>query len=99
MLCMYLVYCVVLHFNPQLERWSQTLPVPCKNIAREEASGLVSYKTLDEEKKRNSYGSPDKSLDMDQGIWWFKILHFALSLKNSSDTRRELMGSLREKNA
>ncbi|KAI4461616.1 sodium/potassium/calcium exchanger [Holotrichia oblita] len=63
MLCMYVVYCVVLHFNPQLERWAQTLPVPCKNIAREEASGLVSYKTLEEEKKRNSYGSPDKSID------------------------------------
>ncbi|KAK9730662.1 Sodium/calcium exchanger protein [Popillia japonica] len=63
MLCMYVVYCIVLHFNPQLERWAQTLPVPCKNIAREEASGLVSYKTLDEEKKRNSYGSPDRSID------------------------------------
>ncbi|GJQ80372.1 hypothetical protein Trydic_g12235 [Trypoxylus dichotomus] len=63
MLFMYLVYCIVLHFNPQLERWAQTLPVPCKNMTREEASGLVSYKTLDEEKKRNSYGSPDRSID------------------------------------
>lgn len=60
MLFMYVVYCVVLHYNPQLERWAQTLPVPCKTVPREEASGLVSYKTLDEEKKHNSYGSSEK---------------------------------------
>ncbi|KAB0798826.1 hypothetical protein PPYR_06706 [Photinus pyralis] len=60
MLFMYIVYCVVLHFNGPLERWAQTLPVPCKKVAPDEESGLVSYKTLDEEKKRATYGSsPD----------------------------------------
>ncbi|KAF5276555.1 hypothetical protein FQR65_LT03985 [Abscondita terminalis] len=57
MLFMYLVYCIVLHFNPQLEKWSQTLPVPCKKVSPDEESGLVSYKTLDEEKKHVTYGS------------------------------------------
>lgn len=60
MLFMYVVYCVVLHFNTPLEKWSQTLPVPCKRVEPQEESGLVSYKTLEEERKRSSYGcSPD----------------------------------------
>ncbi|XP_022918371.1 probable sodium/potassium/calcium exchanger CG1090 isoform X2 [Onthophagus taurus] len=63
MLFMYVVYCVVLHYNPQLEAWAQTLPVPCKMRAPEEESGLVSYKTLNEEMKRSSYGSPDKNFE------------------------------------
>lgn len=67
---MYLVYCVVLHFNSQLERWAHTLPVPCKTIALNEESGLVTYKTLDEEKKHAMYGSsPDKTANnAEQGI-------------------------------
>ncbi|KAF5272175.1 hypothetical protein FQA39_LY01257 [Lamprigera yunnana] len=61
MLFMYVVYCIVLHFNPQLEKWAQTLPVPCKKVTPDEESGLVSYKTLDEEKKHVHYGSsPDR---------------------------------------
>lgn len=61
---MYVVYCVVLHFNPQLEKWAQTLPVPCKKAAPDEESGLVSYKTLEEEKKHTMYGSsPDKVMN------------------------------------
>nr|CAD7425571.1 unnamed protein product [Timema monikensis] len=49
---MYVVYCVVLHFNPRLERWAQTLPVPCKHPPPEEESALVSYKHLQEDKSR-----------------------------------------------
>nr|CAD7452889.1 unnamed protein product [Timema tahoe] len=52
MLIMYVVYCVVLHFNPRLERWAQTLPVPCKHPPPEEESALVSYKHLQEDKSR-----------------------------------------------
>ncbi|XP_044742700.1 probable sodium/potassium/calcium exchanger CG1090 [Chrysoperla carnea] len=52
MLFMYVVYCIVLHFNPQLEKWSQTWSwVPCKKPAPEE-TGLVSYKNLDEETRK-----------------------------------------------
>lgn len=63
MLVMYVVYCIALHFNPQLERWAQTLPVPMAKKAPEEQSGLVSYKTLDDDKnKRPTYGSsPDRN--------------------------------------
>ncbi|XP_066994837.2 probable sodium/potassium/calcium exchanger CG1090 [Anabrus simplex] len=66
MLCMYLVYCVVLHFNPALERWAQTLPVPCRRPPPEEESALVSYKHLEEDRSRRpSYTSPtiEKSLN------------------------------------
>lgn len=61
MLFMYVVYCVFLHFNTPIEKWAHTLPVPCKKIEPQEESGLVSYKTLDDEGKRANYGcSPDK---------------------------------------
>lgn len=70
MLFMYCVYCVALHFNPVLERWAQTLPVPCKKAPPEEESGLVSYKTLEEDRKHASYGSsPDKHENNDQGTF------------------------------
>lgn len=60
MMLMYVVYCVVLSYNASLEQWAQSLPVPCKKHTPEEQSGLVSYKTLEEEKKHPSYGcSPD----------------------------------------
>ncbi|XP_063237758.1 probable sodium/potassium/calcium exchanger CG1090 [Bacillus rossius redtenbacheri] len=52
MLLMYAVYCVVLKFNAPLERWAQTLPVPCKRPLPEESSSLVSYKHLDEDRSR-----------------------------------------------
>lgn len=73
MLFMYIVYCIVLHFNPQLERWAQTLPVPCKKPPPEEESGLVSYKTLEEDRKHASYGSsPDKIHEnAEQGMFFF----------------------------
>lgn len=51
MLIMYVVYCIVLKFNPQLEKWSQTWNVPCKKPVPEE-TGLVSYKSLDEERNK-----------------------------------------------
>ncbi|XP_068896686.1 probable sodium/potassium/calcium exchanger CG1090 isoform X4 [Tenebrio molitor] len=61
MILMYVVYCVALHYNSYLEQWAQRLPVPCKKLAPDEQSGLVSYKTLEEEGKHPSYGcSPDK---------------------------------------
>ncbi|XP_065156142.1 probable sodium/potassium/calcium exchanger CG1090 [Atheta coriaria] len=60
MLIMYVVYCVALHFNPLLEAWAHTLPLPFKLPTPEENAAIVSnYKTLDEERnKRASYGSP-----------------------------------------
>ncbi|XP_015839099.2 probable sodium/potassium/calcium exchanger CG1090 isoform X1 [Tribolium castaneum] len=61
MILMYVVYCVALHYNSYLEQWAQKLPVPCKKVAPDEQSGLVSYKTLEEERKHPSYGcSPEK---------------------------------------
>lgn len=36
MLIMYGVYCAVLHFNPIIEKWAQTWPVPCKRKAEEQ---------------------------------------------------------------
>lgn len=67
MLFMYVIYCMVLHFNPQLERWAQKLPVPCRKPLPDEESGLVSYKTLDEEKKHTTYGSsPDRVMNNEE---------------------------------
>lgn len=63
MLFMYVVYCVALNFNAPLEKWAQTWPVPCKKPAPGEESGLVSYKTLNDDKQNsaNYYGtSPTK---------------------------------------
>ncbi|XP_014254457.1 probable sodium/potassium/calcium exchanger CG1090 [Cimex lectularius] len=39
MLLMYIAYCTVLAFNKPLEKWAQTLPVPCKNIHHETLGG------------------------------------------------------------
>lgn len=55
MLMMYVVYCVTLYFNPRLEQWAQTLPVPCKKVAEQE--GPVTYQTLDDPP---ALESPDK---------------------------------------
>ncbi|KAJ8974036.1 hypothetical protein NQ317_001824 [Molorchus minor] len=56
MLVTYLIYCVVLHYNTPLERYAQTLPVPFKHKAPTEQSGLVSYKTLEDDGKLPNYG-------------------------------------------
>lgn len=49
MIIMYICYCVFLSFNAPLEKWAQTLPVPCKVVQQEnEDQHLVSYKTLEE---------------------------------------------------
>ncbi|KAL3269610.1 hypothetical protein HHI36_008674 [Cryptolaemus montrouzieri] len=59
MLLMYIVYCVVLHFNKPLERWAQTWPVPCKREVQQlqtEQSDLVTYKNLEENGKHQTYG-------------------------------------------
>lgn len=59
MLIMYVAYCVALHFNVRLERWAQTLPIPCRQTLPEEESALVSYKHLEEDRSRRpSYTSP-----------------------------------------
>lgn len=50
MLMMYVVYCVALSYNTQLERWAQTWPVPCRT-AIEEDQHLVSYKHLDDNRQ------------------------------------------------
>lgn len=75
MMLMYVVYCIVLHFNPQLEEWAHRLPVPCKPHSPEEQSGLMTYKTLDNEegKQRSNYGlSPEQ----EQGGWCLKKFFF-----------------------
>ena len=36
MLLMYGVYCIVLHYNPIIEKWAQTWPVPCKRHPEEQ---------------------------------------------------------------
>ncbi|KAK9889800.1 hypothetical protein WA026_007173 [Henosepilachna vigintioctopunctata] len=58
MLIMYLVYCIVLHFNTPLEKWAQTWPVPCKRHKelQTEQSDLVTYKNLEENGKHQTYG-------------------------------------------
>ncbi|XP_047111988.1 probable sodium/potassium/calcium exchanger CG1090 [Schistocerca piceifrons] len=67
MLVMYGAYCVVLHYNARLERWAQTLPVPCRVQAPEEESALVSYRHLEEDRSRRpSYTSPQQSMDKQQ---------------------------------
>lgn len=65
MLITYVIYCIALHFNPILEKWAHTLPVPFKQTAPTEESGLVSYKTLEEDGKHQTYGiqSPDPLQD------------------------------------
>lgn len=69
MIITYLIYCVVLHFNTELEKWAHTLPVPFKPAAPCEQSGLVTYKTLDDEGKPPNYGiHPDYSINPDQ-MW------------------------------
>lgn len=69
MLLMYVVYCVALHYNAQIERWAQTLPVPCKR-PQEEQAGLVTYKTLNEDKSRRPSftQSPEKVQFSDQAF-------------------------------
>ena len=67
MLLMYVGYCVVLHYNPRLERWAQTLPVPCRKPSPEEESALVSYRHLEEDRSRRpSYTSPPPSATADK---------------------------------
>ncbi|GLV42006.1 uncharacterized protein CBL_05036 [Carabus blaptoides fortunei] len=54
MLCMYVVYCVCLHFNSALESWvTMHVPLPASCVkAPEEESALVSYRTLHEDRTR-----------------------------------------------
>ncbi|KAJ9588298.1 hypothetical protein L9F63_018333 [Diploptera punctata] len=67
MLLMYVVYCIVLHYNSRLERWAQTLPVPCRQPSPEEESALVSYRHLEEDRSRRpSYTSPPPSATADK---------------------------------
>ncbi|KAL1494263.1 hypothetical protein ABEB36_009887 [Hypothenemus hampei] len=64
MLITYVIYCVVLHFNPALEKWAQTLPVPFKTTAPNEQSGLVTYKNLEtDQTKHTNYGMDYNTLD------------------------------------
>ncbi|XP_025832357.1 probable sodium/potassium/calcium exchanger CG1090 isoform X2 [Agrilus planipennis] len=64
MLIMYGVYCIALHYNPQMEKWAHSLPIPFKLPTPEEGSGLVNYKTMDDDKKIPNYGSnPDQNYD------------------------------------
>ncbi|XP_023313081.1 probable sodium/potassium/calcium exchanger CG1090 [Anoplophora glabripennis] len=59
----YVIYCVALHYNTLLESIAYSLPVPFRHTAPTEQSGLVSYKTLDDDGKKPNYGmdwSPEK---------------------------------------
>lgn len=46
MLLCYVVYCVALHFNTELERWAMSLNLPFKLPTKEEQSSLVTYKNV-----------------------------------------------------
>ncbi|XP_052836109.1 probable sodium/potassium/calcium exchanger CG1090 isoform X2 [Drosophila gunungcola] len=48
MLLCYVVYCVALHFNTELERWALGLNLPFKLPSKEEQSALVTYKNVPE---------------------------------------------------
>ena len=59
MLLMYTAYCLVLHYNPRIEKWVQKLPVPCRQPLPEEESALVLYRHLEEDRScQPSYTSP-----------------------------------------
>ncbi|XP_023701667.1 probable sodium/potassium/calcium exchanger CG1090 isoform X3 [Cryptotermes secundus] len=59
MLLMYVGYCLVLHYNPRIEKWAQKLPVPCRQTLPEEESAIVSYRHLEEDRSRRpSYTTP-----------------------------------------
>ncbi|XP_056640739.1 probable sodium/potassium/calcium exchanger CG1090 [Diorhabda sublineata] len=67
MIFTYLIYCVVLHYNTPLERWAQTWPVPFKVVPPNEQSGLVSYKTLEDGGKHQSYGMEQTNIAQSYG--------------------------------
>lgn len=46
MLLFYVVYCVALCFNTELERWAMSLNLPFKLPTKEEQSSLVTYKNV-----------------------------------------------------
>ncbi|XP_013103436.1 probable sodium/potassium/calcium exchanger CG1090 [Stomoxys calcitrans] len=46
MLLCYVLYCVALHFNSDLERWAMSLNLPFKLPTKEEQSSLVTYKNV-----------------------------------------------------
>ncbi|TMW44227.1 hypothetical protein DOY81_010691 [Sarcophaga bullata] len=46
MLLFYVVYCVALCFNTELERWALSLNLPFKLPTKEEQSSLVTYKNV-----------------------------------------------------
>ena len=51
-LLLYVAYCVMMYYNPQLERWANTLPIPIPDYARRlpgsgENASLMPYKNLD----------------------------------------------------
>ncbi|XP_061397678.1 probable sodium/potassium/calcium exchanger CG1090 [Musca vetustissima] len=46
MLLFYVIYCVALCFNTQLERWAMSLNLPFKLPTKEEQSSLVTYKNV-----------------------------------------------------
>ncbi|XP_034231004.1 probable sodium/potassium/calcium exchanger CG1090 [Thrips palmi] len=49
MLLVYVAYCVSLHFNELVEKWANTLPLPCKPASPDEEAHLVTYRTLAED--------------------------------------------------
>ncbi|KAJ8920092.1 hypothetical protein NQ315_011747, partial [Exocentrus adspersus] len=70
LLVTYVIYCVVLHYNTPLEAFAYTLPVPFRHTPPTEQSGLVSYKTLDDDGKMPNYGmewSPEKQQTQENG--------------------------------
>ena len=50
---LYVVYCIMMYYNSQLERWANTLPIPIPDYARRlpggENASLMPYKNLDSE--------------------------------------------------
>ena len=57
-LLLYVAYCVMMYYNPMLERWANTLPIPLPDAARRmpgggEQASLMPYKNLDEEQQQH----------------------------------------------
>lgn len=69
MLIMYIVYCIALAFNSQLEQWARTLPLPCKDLTvpgELEDQHLVTYRHLDDNRQvggNNAIPGGDKVVD------------------------------------
>lgn len=93
MLIMYVVYCVTLSYNARLERWAKSYNIPFlpKDEEPAEQTGLVTYKSLQEERQsytapeeRQTYAEPESPIDPwkaaegNQKVNFINLCNFAL---------------------